>query len=317
MKRFLFAISALAALSAIMLFTVSGFSYVPQYVGNAVPDRWPGPTVWNLNPSNGNVIGGGDIASIIKDSFGTWSSAPNAAVQISRGVDSSATAHSDTDHTNLICFVCTSGDFGSGGDTLAVTYDSVNSATGQILDSDIIFNPGVTFLTNGASCPSGKSCADLQTIATHEIGHFFGLDHSGIVRAVMFPFAPDMLTTLSYDDVAGISSLYPSNSPSVPTATMSGTVRYGNGNPVCGAHVFADSVTAALAFPSNIRKTPVSAMTKSDGTYSITGLPVDSYTVTAEPLDGPVTNDNLTDYGPTVCGGAGTTLPTNFTTRQH
>lgn len=315
--KFLLAIATLVALSVVMLYAGSAFSYIPQFVTATQPDHWIGTAVWNLNPSASNIVGGGSAGTILQNSFGAWSSAPNSSVQVSRGGDSGATAHNDNDHLNLVCFVCTSNDFGTKGDTLAITYDSVNTGNGQILDADIIFNPDITFLTNGAACPAGKNCADLQTIATHEIGHFFGLDHTGVVRGVMFPFAPDRLVTLGYDDVAGISKLYPSGSPSVQTSTISGTVRYANGNPVCGAHVFADSATAAIAFPSNIRKTPISAATGSDGTYSITGLPADSYTVTAEPLDGPVGNDNLSDYGPTVCGGAGTTIPTNFTARQH
>lgn len=316
MKKYtsLFALTALIALSA-FLYTVPAFSYLPQFAALNQPDHWVLPPQWRLNPNEQTVVGGATLANVLQDSFNAWTSAPNASVAANRGPDTTATAHSSTDGINLICFVCSSSDFGKGGDTLAITYDAVNQSNGQIVDSDIIFNPAITFLTNGAPCPSGKSCAELQTIATHEIGHLFGLDHSGVVSSVMYPFAADTKVTLGYDDVAGISNLYPAGSPAVQTGSISGTVRNATtGSGICGAHVFADSATSAIGYPAPIRKTPISALTRSDGTYTITGLPSDSYTVTAEPLNGPVSDDNISGYGPTFCGGA---VPTNFTTRQH
>jgi hypothetical protein len=91
-------------------------------------------------------------------------------------------------------------------------------------------------------------------------------------------------------------------------------VSFQNGGGVFGAHVFADSVTGTNGYGSNIRSGPVGAMTLPDGTYTLTGLPVDSYTITVEPLDGPVTNSQIGAYAPTF---GQTTVQTNFTTRQH
>jgi hypothetical protein len=87
-----------------------------------------------------------------------------------------------------------------------------------------------------------------------------------------------------------------------------------DGTPVFGAHVFADSTTAASTFPSSVRKTPIGALTMPDGTYQIQGVPPDRYTVAAEPLDGPVTNGDIATYSPAF-GQA--TVQTNFTTRWH
>lgn len=320
--RVLISLAMLAALGAFLLHTLPANSYLVQYAQKTAPDHWPAQAAvtWNLNSStNGNIAGGGSLSSIMNASFGVWAAAPNTAISISQGANSTKTTKGN-DGTNLICFVCTA-DFTQDSSTLAVTFDTVIQSgagtgqfVGQILDADILFNPAITFLTNGASCPSGKSCADLQTIATHEIGHFFGLDHSGIVRAIMYPFAPDVERTLGADDVAGISQLYPGN-PSVPTASISGTVRNAaTGNGICGAHVFADFAASNSVYPASIRNTPIGTMTSSDGTYTINGLPAGSYTITAEPLDDPVSNGDISDFGPTFCGGA---VPTNFTTRQH
>src|SRR5689334_21155559 len=158
------------------------------------------------------------------------------------------------DGVNLSCFSCVPA-FSSAG-RLAVTFTpTANGAgasckrggksrfAGQSLDADILFNPVVNFTTDG----SGGS--DMQTVVTHDIGYFLGLDHSTVVKAAMFPFAPPLERTLSYDDVAAVASLYPKSSPDVPIGSISGKVMMNDGTPVFGAHVFADSITAATAYP--------------------------------------------------------------------
>jgi hypothetical protein len=290
---------------------------------NAQPDRWPlgNQVVWNLNPSHGaNITGSRSVMDVIQASFNTWASAPNSALNIARGQDSGKTS-SGMDNTNLICFVCT-GDFTSEAETLAITMTTTATAAGgsdgrggtiqfvgQILDADIFFNTSKSFSTD----PSGSE-QDLQTIATHEIGHFFGLAHSAVVRAVMFPFSPEVQTTLSYDDVVTLSVIYPKPSFDAPVGSIAGAVRLG-GNGNYGAHVYADSATANEAFAAfGIRKSPIGTLTFPDGSYLIRGLPADSYTVTAEPLDGPVSDSDLGGYAGAFGKSA---VQTGFTTRWH
>ncbi len=305
------------------------FSTVPEFTkgstGGPEPDHWnfgAFPVTWNLNPATGtNVTGGRSVADVIQASFNTWTAAPNTVLQISRGPDSTISAESSSpSNIDLICFVCTDGDFSKDSQTLAVTITTTADAVGesdghggtttyigQIIKADILFNPNTQFSTDGSS---GQ---DLQTVATHEIGHFFGLDHSGVVRSVMFP-AASSIQQLSWDDVAGISLLYPKNPPDIATATLSGTVRFANGAPVFGAHVYAESATDNQGYGSPVRKTPVGAMTRPDGTYTISGLPPDSYIITAEPLDGPVSSSDLSGYSKAF---GQPSLQTNFTTRWH
>ena len=148
----------------------------------------------------------------------------------------------------------------------------------------------------------------------HEMGHFLGLDHSAVTTAVMSPFAPSIpRDTLSYDDVAWISQLYP-GVQIARVGALEGTVRFQSGGNVFGAHVFADSMTATNGYGAAVRKGPIGAMTDPNGVYTIQGLPVDSYAVTTEPLDGPVTNDAIAGY-PAVFGHPA--VQTGFSTRQH
>ena len=322
---------ALCAVGLCLAFVIPAFSYLPMFTrtrtGAAEMDHWDlgaFPLTYSVNPSLGsNFTGSGDPIQIIEASFNTWTSAPNTALSISRGPDTSQQAAFDG--INVVCFVCTDkSSFGGSTDTLAVTvtttadaagqttkHGGVSTGPGQILDADIEFNPDVKWSTGSTISGSQQH---LQTVATHEIGHFFGLDHSAVVRSVMFPFAPDVSTTLSYDDVAGISLLYPKSAPDVATGSISGTVNLQGGGAVFGAHVFADSTSSQLAFGSTVRKSPISTMSRPDGSYTIAGVPADSYTVTAEPLDDPVTDSDISGYASAFSKGA---VQTNFGTHWH
>ncbi len=308
------------ALAFTLLYTAPAFPYLPE-IGQKSPlsiAHWSSAPTWRINKTIGsNVLGTSDPTSVIAASFNTWKAAPNVSSAVSgvvQGAETSITSASASDGSNLICFVCSSNAFGSGGDTLAVTLTSFNTSSGQITDSDLLFNPADDFLTNNATCPSGATCADLQTVATHEIGHFFGLDHSGVTSAIMFPFAPEVQIQLSWDDVAGISNTYPTSTSTIATGKISGKISNSSSAGICGIHVFAESNTLAVTgYPSPVRRSPIGVMTLSDGTYTITGLPPDTYSVTAEPLDGPVDNTNVSDYANTMCGSS--SLLTNFTTR--
>jgi hypothetical protein len=327
------ALLALVMATAIVIAPPWASSHIPQltkFGGNVVSSRWnfsSFPVQWNLNPNTGsNVQGGNPVAGIIQAAFDTWNSAPNAAVHVTRGADSSVSSESSSPaNINLICFVCMDADFSKDASTLAVTitttvsrgssdgHGGTASFDGQIVKGDLLFNPNVQYTTSGTG--SG-SMQDLQTVATHELGHFLGLDHSGVVRAVMFPFAPASEHTLSYDDDAGIAALYPKAIPDMLTGSISGTVHLlGSNAPVFGAHVYAGSTTEALPFPTsfNLRKSPISTLTKPDGSYMIQGVPADSYIITAEPLDDPETAGDVSGYS----SAFGATIQTNFTTRWH
>jgi Matrixin len=310
-----------------------GFACATIYGQNCnVWDFTAFPVKWNLNPATGsNITGSTSVHDIIANSFATWTTAPNArlAGTVTEGPTSSVSdAMATPPGTNLICFVCNGTDqtIFSDTSTLAVTltttattvgqsnqHGGTSTFGGQIVQGIILFNPTNIFVTSGTA--TGNQ-SDLQTIATHEIGHFFGLDHSAVVAAIMFPFAAVTKTALSYDDVAAISLTYPSSSgQTFPAGSISGHIMLSN-TPVFGAHVFAESTSTLQLFQlPSIRKSAVGAMSKPDGSYTITGLPADTYNVYAEPLDGPVENGNIAAFAPLY--GQANGVQTNFTTRWH
>jgi hypothetical protein len=273
-------------------------------------DHWFAiPTYFVRTDFGSNITGTGSrsVTAVIQSAFATWANAPNSAALANYGGATSSGLNS-TDHINVVCFTCT-GDFSKDSSTLAVTITSTvdsGPSAGSITDADIAFNPSRNFSTDNSANQ------DLETVAVHEIGHFFGLAHSGVVKAVMFPFAPSLERTLGYDDVAVISVLYP-GAIAVPVQNISGSVKL-NGAAVFGAHVYAESQTNALPFSASIRKTAISALTDTNGNYMIQGVPNDSYLIVAEPLDLPMSNSDIPDYPRAFSRGA---VDTNFTTRWH
>lgn len=60
----------------------------------------------------------------------------------------------------------------------------------------------------GIETPSLSTKIDLVTVATHEIGHALGLDHSSVPNALMFPSYRGDHRFLSDDDIMGIRIIY-------------------------------------------------------------------------------------------------------------
>ena len=120
---------------------------------------------------------------------------------------------------------------------LQVGSSAVSTEPGQILDADIYFSPGdpnTTFATPQELLAAPKAY-DLESILTHELGHFFGLSHSAIWSAMMFPYAPAPGTIsgvrptatqpdapLGDDDRTGLRILYPDPADTLHQGSISG-----------------------------------------------------------------------------------------------
>jgi hypothetical protein len=175
---------------------------------------------------------------------------------------------------------------------LGATSFVVDTLTGEIVESDVFFNSIFTWSTAAAG---DASRFDLQSVATHEIGHFVGLGHSAIgeteIRpdggrrviasgAVMFPISLGRgITadrTLQPDDIAGVSDLYPDGDFDDTTGAISGRV-VRNGTGVIGAHV--------IAFNPNTGVIIGGFSIGEGGTFQIAGLTPGAHVIRVEPLD--------------------------------
>ena len=93
--------------------------------------------------------------------------------------------------------------FDGFGGTLAHAYFP-HSNTG--LAGDVHFDDAEKF-TFGVNDPDGR---DIMWVATHELGHSLGLDHTPVLGAIMYPYYQGFKEKidLKYDDLLAIQSVY-------------------------------------------------------------------------------------------------------------
>jgi hypothetical protein len=130
--------------------------------------RWhlSGPIIWRLNRSTVPKSLTGSVDGILDASFNTWY--PGI---FSQGPDTNARA-ARLDKVNAILWRNLS------RSTVGVTYAWYSRSSGELVEVDTLFNrryPWAIF-PDSPDCQSSPDAYDLQNFATHEFGHWVGLD---------------------------------------------------------------------------------------------------------------------------------------------
>ncbi|MBI3092446.1 MAG: matrixin family metalloprotease [Candidatus Tectomicrobia bacterium] len=248
-----------------------------------------------------NVEAGSDAVGALRAAFAAWQGVPTTSIAF---VDDGFTDLESPafDQVNLVSMVDSQNDLGPGvlGLTITVTAPEGGNVAlpgggfipdafpGEILDGDIIFNRTQLFSTLGSA-----GANDLQSVATHEIGHLLGLDHTTLLTATMLPFTPEgsvYLRSLDFDDVFAVSTLYPGTGAANIAPRRGGIT--GRITSRAGEAVFGANVVAVDAFGRSL----TNALSLPDGNFTLQALFPGSYTLFVEPLDGPVTSENFLNF---------------------
>lgn len=288
-----------------------------------------------------------EVESTIQASLSAWTGVSGTLLTPSSLGDLQRTpvtaACDSTDGLNSICFDQGDPAFALGvlAFTRVISADTIGqqlssntpSSTfpGEVMDADILLrpnDPGTTFATP-AALAANPGAYDLQSILTHEFGHSFGFNHSGVWGAMMFPFAPapgqfsgiratpqSPDAPLADDDRTGLRSLYPDPSDSVHIGTIRGRVLPANPlalpfSPAGVTGIFPAQVVALDAATGNVAAAVLAGWSCRDpgpaqfnGSYSLERLAVgnsQSYEIYAEPLDGPVTLGSVIENSAGLC----------------
>jgi uncharacterized protein (TIGR03437 family) len=228
------------------------------------------------------IAGDSNPLQAIRGALATWNRA-GANVNF-QALKSTAAVINSSDNQMTIAIGSTQSDVSVVGGALAVTFNSYNSASGVISDSDIIINPADCFTT---TAQSGNCTNDLQATMTHELGHSLGLSHTGLLGSTMFQYNTLTERSLSSDEIAFAYVVYPPTTNPPGFGTISGRITTGGG----AAEPYA-LVTMADPAPAGIAAGSYSALADANGNYSLQ-VPPGNYQVYAEPLSGVVEPGNL------------------------
>jgi Matrixin len=361
--------------------SVSGGSACPVRAhqlttAGSIAVRWS--TALNTNPltvltldqtASGRLT---EIEQVIAQSLAVWTGVSGTTLVPATFTPLTRTATQNacgSDGVNSICFDQADIAFTPGvlaftrvivTDRLGVQAGSSAVATqlGQILDADIYFNPSdsSTAYATPLALAANPKAYDLESLLTHELGHFLGFSHSAVWSAIMFPFAPAPGTfsgqrpttlqpdaPLGDDDRTGLRVLYPDPADAMHRGSISGRISPANAlalpaSPPGVTGVFGAQVVAVDAASGAVTGAAIGGWSctapgpaQFDGTYEVDGLAVGhSYTVYVEALNGavdPSQFDNaiaslcrnvVTDAGwPPLLGCVVPAAQTSFTTRTR
>jgi YVTN family beta-propeller protein len=251
------------------------------------------------------ITDGSDF-STITNGFAAWAAVPGTNLQVVQDPPTSQTNASAYDGVNLVTF---QDEYSFPPNVIGITptlsalrraaYDDRIVLPGQIVDADMILNPAVPFRTPSHN-PSGNSI-DLQSVVTHEAGHFFGLSHSGVLNSTMFfVLQPGTgAASLEADDRAAIAAAYPAPSFATDFATITGQVLRGGGTGPGGAgYAIPGALVTAVQIADGAPTDSVASdYTDEGGNYALRGLAPGTYSVRVTPLDGEMGGYALTpDY---------------------
>lgn len=257
-----------------------------------------------INPSSSNSMSNSSVEAELQAAANAWNDIPDCNINVSLVSTTETPPVSDIpDRLNHISFV----NSGLNPLVIGVTYTTALVSTGEIIDADTQFNQSdFTFVDWDPNIPSKQTDLSvnrvaLRAVATHEMGHLLGLDHSPLKKrtidifelpeSTMYPYLSDEQISLAQDDISLISFLYPSSGNKYKHS-IKGTIFSGEspGNTLNGVHVILwDNITNPNIVISSISGFSPRTGISFNGDYEIIGVPAGNYIAFIEPF--PIVDD--------------------------
>lgn len=220
--------AALAILLSVISLGASASAQSTQFDASGDAVHWFRADTPLIVDTSGAPSAFADLQSIASRAADTWNAVPGTThlspvigVLGPVGYDSSPNAENHSGVT-----VSTTGLPGMQSDALAITLVTTRHDTGEILDTDVIFNArDHVFAALDAAGMLGRTDVlyDIQNVLTHEMGHVLGLvEDAANPHATMYPSsAPGEVSkrTLSDIDIASVQRAYGYGTPSTAEAT--------------------------------------------------------------------------------------------------
>lgn len=280
--------AAIAVVSAVLLLSSGAWAYISTVSPEGKALRWVGDRKLNLagNPKNQSGISENYFYQAIVRGLQRWKAGSADVLRFDYWQGKDDSVYEPNSEFNGLSSIYFASEHNQGaspvsGDVIALTQVWYDTDTQEILEVDIVFNDLNYDFSANAQDTSGFGSGSgvggkvfLENVVTHELGHAFGLSHSGGLQSTMlFLEAPEQ-AHLGCDDQVGIRANYPADIVSLGGG-ISGRVVSSQGVAVFGAHVSAISRRRGTVLAS--------AITDSSGNYTIRALEPGTYYLMVEP----------------------------------
>lgn len=157
------------------------------------------------------------VSDVVQKAFDAWTNVncgngpPSIDVKLIGAVECGVSEYNQKrGNANIVMFREFDWPYAGAQNAIALTTTRFDTKTGALWDADIELNAATQHLSIGDPITGD----DLQSVLTHEAGHFLGLSHTldsgATMRAIYDPSRDgDSFRSLEADDAAGMCEIYP------------------------------------------------------------------------------------------------------------
>ncbi len=202
---------ATLALACLLHLAAPAHAFVVYETTGGTALHWPPDArpVATLDPTFSGPYPPGAAAQLIERASSRWTGSECTRLEVPVADGPACGGEDDDDGINCLYAVSDPWLWEFGSNKVALTLVHFDNRRGTIFDVDMAFNTAYFQFSADSACDPGA--ADLDAVATHEFGHFFGLDHSLAPDATMAPTSgPGECgkRDLTTDDEAGLCAIY-------------------------------------------------------------------------------------------------------------